>query len=124
MNLFRRLRKATKTSATPTSESMSIDLLARYTALAVKARSDYANSTHSGHPDEQLELIDYYRDMVRKLKAASANEFRVNEGTVADAEERLEWWAANTVIPTSDPRHAEGIANRTEFISWAKAGVV
>jgi hypothetical protein len=124
MNLFRKIIQSVPVRKLPTTESQSAKLINEYSKLAKETRADYDNFKLSGHPDEQLELIDYYRDMVNEFKSAEEREFIVNAMTVSKAKASLVWWEENAAYDKNDSRYIEGVANRSRRIEWAQSGLV
>ena len=124
MNLFRKIIKSASVHVLPTAETESAKLVTEYSKLAKETRADYDNSKFSGHPDEQLELVDLYRDMVKEFKAAEERQFAVNTMTISKAKEALAWWEANSAFDRDASQYLEGVANRSKRIEWAKAGLV
>jgi hypothetical protein len=121
MNLLTRL-KNNRELANKARESKR--LIQHFSDLAMSARKDYREGNFSGHPDEQLELIDGYLDMVRLLNIAQKRNWKVDDNKTIATRESLEWWKTHTIYNVGTDRYNEGVINHQNMVKWAEAGLI
>jgi len=105
-------------------EHEGIKLLKDYQKKLAKAEADYKAGSFSGHPDEQLELIDDYRSWVDSIEAARARGWSVDSAAVEKAYTSFEWFLENTPLKEGTVPYQVATSSYLETISWAESGLI
>ena len=80
---------------TPENISEGNALLKDLTARLMKEKSRFETHSYSGHPEEQLELIEWLQYQVAEVRAAKARGWSVDPAKVAETREQYVSWAPN-----------------------------
>ena len=99
-------------------------LLKQYRKLAKKAQESYDKGTFSGHPDEQLDLIWAYEDMVIHIERAKERGWTVDESRVDSIKEGLEAWLNAERTNRNAERYDEILDNQKTALARAEAGLI
>jgi len=100
-------------------------LLEKLEAELAKAVDDYSGHSYSGHPEEQLELIEQRKFWVDRCLAAKVRGWTVSPESLEDAETNIRLW--EETLP--DYRGSSADRDRlTKFfiarLEWAEKGLV
>ncbi len=100
-------------------------LLLTFEEELANAVNDYSGSTFSGHPEDQLELIEVRKEWVKRAQAAKLRGWSVSEQSLKDAQEAIAEWESILPIYRGSSEARDRLTKLyISRLEWAEKGLI